>query len=322
MVDQAPGAKLPTWQVPAEFSGARLESFVRHCLPHLSRRLIHRALEAKFFLLERRAGKKGDRLVAGHRLTFTGPVDWLAERPSPDLQLVPAVIFEDDWILALDKPAGVPTHGFSGRDRGTLANWIAAHRPELRDVGKRRWQPGLLHRLDIETSGIVLAAKTQVAFERLQVQFRHREVNKTYWALVWGDSDEAGAIDLPLAHDRSNKRKMIAVKSDGRGPQPRSWPAFTEYRKIASAPGVTLLEVTMRTGVTHQIRAHLASRGFPIVGDQLYGGSGKGKFALTRHFLHAKRLRFRHPADERLVELDAPLPIELRNVLEQLKLAG
>src|SRR5262245_17105272 len=119
MVDQAAGSKLPTWKVPAEFTGARLDSFVGHCLPHLSRRLIHRALEAKFFLIDGRAGKKGDRLAAGVRLTFTGPADWLADRPMPELQLVPAVIFEDDSMLALDKPAGVPTHGFSGRDIGT-----------------------------------------------------------------------------------------------------------------------------------------------------------------------------------------------------------
>jgi 23S rRNA pseudouridine1911/1915/1917 synthase len=321
MMDQAEGAKLPTWKVPAQFSGARLDSFLRHCLPHVPRRLIHTALEAKFFLLDGRASKKGDRLVAGARLTFAGPADWLAEQPTPNLQLVSTVIFEDDSILALDKPAGVPTHGFSGRDVGTLANWITAERPELRNVGRSRWQPGLLHRLDIETSGIVLVAKTAAAFERLQGQFRRREINKIYWALVWGDTDETGMIDLPLAHHRSNKRKMIAMKSSRRGRPPRSWPAHTEYRKIASAGGVTLLEVTMRTGVTHQIRVHLASLGFPVVGDELYGASGKNKFTLTRHFLHAKRLQFRHPGDDRLVELDAPLPIELRNVLKQLRLA-
>jgi len=321
-MDQVSGAQGPTWKVPAACAGARLDAFVRHRLPHLSRRLINSALAAKFFLIDGRAGKKGERLCAGQQVTFAGPPAWLLERPTPEFQLDPAVVYEDASILVLDKPAGVATHGFSALDIGTLANWLAAHRPELRDVGRSRWEPGLLHRLDIETSGLILIAKTQAAFERLRAQLRRREIKKTYWALVWNVTDAAGVIDWPLAHDPSDKRKMALAQAAAGARRARSWRARTHYRKIASAEGVSLLEVSLSTGVTHQIRVHLASRGFPIVGDRLYGAADRSSFGLSRHFLHAMRLEFRHPDDDRAMDLTAPLAAELREVLERLRLTG
>ena len=312
---------MASWVVPAEFSGARLDAFVRYCLPHLSRRTLGQALDAKQFLLDGRAGKKGDRLAAGDQIVFAGPMDWLAEHPPPAVKLDIPIAYEDSSILVINKPAGVASHGFSGRDGGTLANWLAAHRPELLNVGKSRWEPGLLHRLDVETSGLILIAKTQAAFERLRAQFRRREIRKTYWALVWGDTDAEGIIDLSLAHDPADKRKMRAVKPSGSGKQLRSWRALTQYRRIGSAQGVTLLEIVMATGVMHQIRVHLGAIGHPIVGDVLYGAEGKENFSLSRHFLHAKGLAFCHPDDGRQIEIEADLPEELRNLLERVGLA-
>jgi len=304
--------------VPAEFAAARLDVFVRHCLPHLSRRVLDRAIGAKLFLLNGRAGKKGDRLAAGDSLLFAGPVDWLAERPLPTAVLEPPVIYEDDSILVLDKPAGMATHGFSARDDTTLANLIAARWPELLKVGKSRWEPGLVHRLDVETSGLILVAKTQAAFDRLRLQFRRREISKTYWALVWGDADAEGVIDFPLAHDGSDRRKMRAVKPVDSGKRLRSWRALTQYRKFGAAQGMSLLDIVMTTGVTHQIRVHLAAIGCPIVGDALYGAEAKERFGLSRHFLHAKRLEFCHPGDQRRIKLEAELPSEWTDVLERL----
>ena len=243
MADQAAGARTPIWPVPIVSASLRLDVFVRRTLPHLSRRAIDQALGEKLFLINGRAGKKGDRLTPGDCVAFSGPIEWLADRPlvAPAQRSDVRIIYEDEAILALDKPAGMATHGFSARDDATLANFILARWPELLTVGKSRWEPGLLHRLDVETSGLILVAKTQTAFDRLRRQFRRREVSKTYWALVWGESLDAGEIHLPLAHHSSDKRKMRVIDPDGSGKPTRSWHALTQYRSIGAAPGVSLL---------------------------------------------------------------------------------
>ena len=316
MVDQAASRETTSWSVPPEFASARLDVFARRCLPHLSRRQIDKAIGEKLFLLHGRAGKKGDRLDAGDRLTFCGPVAWLAEQPPPAAELDIRIVYEDAVILALDKPAGVATHGFSARDNATLANFLLARWPELLNVGKSRWEPGLVHRLDVETSGLVLVAKTQAAFDRLRAQFRRREIRKIYWALVWGDADADGAIDFPLAHDAHDPRRMRAVKQSRGVGHRRTWAARTNFRKLGAARGLSLLEIDMVTGVTHQIRVHLAAIGHPILGDHLYAVKRKETFGLRRHFLHAKSLTFGHPDDDRVVKLESELPSELRDVLE------
>jgi 23S rRNA-/tRNA-specific pseudouridylate synthase len=143
-------------------------------------------------------------------------------------------------------------------------------------------------------------------------------VSKTYWALVWGDTDDHGIIDFPLAHDRSDNRKMRALKP-GRSNKPtRTWRALTQYRKIGAAKGMSLLEIIMVTGVTHQIRVHLAALGHAIVGDRLYGARHEAAFGLQRHFLHAKGLEFTHPSDGCALKLDAELAPELGEVLRRL----
>jgi 23S rRNA pseudouridine1911/1915/1917 synthase len=221
-------------------------------------------------------------------------------------------------MLAVDKPAGVATHGFSGRDGATLANFLAAHRPGILNVGTSRWEPGLVHRLDIETSGVVLVAKTQFAFDQLRAQFRRRSITKTYLALVWGQPLERGTIDLALAHDRGDRRRMVAVDQPERSTAHRVWRAITHYHVVATAGGLSLLEVEMVTGVTHQIRVHLSSNGYPIVGDTLYGADNPERFGLARHCLHASSLTLRHPASSQLLCVNAGLPNELREVLQRI----
>jgi 23S rRNA pseudouridine1911/1915/1917 synthase len=321
MTVQVGGEVTALGAVPAEYAGARLDAFVRHCLPHLSRRAIGQAFVDKLFLLDGRFGKKGDRLTVGSQLSFAGPPEWLAAQPLPTQALEIPVVYEDASILVLDKPAGVATHGFSARDGRTVANFVATRWPQLLEVGESRWEPGLLHRLDVGTSGLVLVAKTQAAFDALRAQFRRRGIGKIYWALVWGNADAEGVIDLSLAHDKADKRKMRSVAGTANGKQQRIWHALTKYRRIGAARGLTLLEIDMATGVTHQIRVHLASRGLPIVGDELYGGAVRQRFGLERHFLHAKKLLLRHPDDGRAMELVARLPVELQQVLEELGLA-
>ncbi|HSQ14293.1 MAG TPA: RluA family pseudouridine synthase [Candidatus Deferrimicrobium sp.] len=309
------------WLVPDDLQAVRLDGFVRQCLPHLSRQEVHRAIAEKFFLLNGRVARKGDSLNGGDRLCFVGPADLLSDAPPPARQLEIPIIYEDDSLLVVDKPAGVATHGFSGRDRATLANFLAAQRPGLLNIGKSRWEPGLVHRLDIETSGVVLVAKTQAVFDRLREQFRRREIKKTYLALVWGQPIERGTIELALAHDRGDRRRMVAVQHRERSADRRVWQAITRYRVIATASGMSLLEVEMETGVTHQIRVHLSSNGYPIVGDTLYGADYPERFGLARHCLHASSLTLRHPASGQLLCVDAQLPVELREVLQRIEMA-
>jgi len=318
MGDQVEGGENQSWLVPDGAQAVRLDGFLRQCLPHLSRQELHRAIADNFFLLNGRVARKGDRVSGGDRLSFVGPLDLLAVAPLPAPRLEIPIIYEDDSILAVDKPAGLPTHGFSGRDGATLANFLAAQRPGVLNVGTSRWEPGLVHRLDIETSGVVLVAKTQFAFDQLREQFRRREVKKIYLALVWGQPIERGTIELALARDRGDRRRMVAVQHPERSADRRIWRATTHYHVVATAGGLSLLEVEMETGVTHQIRVHLSSNNHPIVGDSLYGADYPESFGLARHFLHARSLTLRHPASGQLLCVNAELAVELREVLQRI----
>ena len=321
MVDQESSWILRRRTVPAEQAGIRLDAFVRCLLPHLSRREAENAIDKKFFHIDGKPGKKGERLPAGAVVSFIGPEPWLSKKPLPNPQLQVPIIYEDPHLLIVDKPAGMDTHGFSGRDTQTLANFLAAERPDLLAVGKSRWEPGLVHRLDRETSGLVLIAKTHRAFERLRREFGRRQIRKSYWALAWGVTAAEGCISYPIAHDTREKRRMQALlNSKKRMTKQRSWKALTRFRKLKDAPGLSLVEIEMETGVTHQIRVHLASIGHPIVGDSLYGAEHLETFGLQRHFLHARRLEFQHPETGRTVKAETGLPADLRAVLKKLDL--
>ena len=321
MADQGDRAEVKSWSVPPEAGEVRLDAFVRRCLRHLSRRELMSAVDNKLFWIDGRTGKKGEKLKVGQTVTFRGPEEWLFIQPPPVKQLEVPIIYEDSSFLVVDKPAGMAIHGFSGRDTDTLANLLVARRPELLTVGKSRWEPGLVHRLDRETSGLVLVAKTPAAFDSLRLQFRRREIKKTYRALVWGTAEAEGVIDYPIAHDTRDHRRMRALVTPERKRKAvRSWRALTRFRKLCGRRGVTLLEIEMETGVTHQIRVHLAAVGHPIVADPLYGDADPETFGLKRHFLHARVLEFRHPEDGRTINVEAALPEELQEVLSRLKI--
>jgi 23S rRNA pseudouridine1911/1915/1917 synthase len=320
MPDQA-RANAKSWTVPAEAKEVRLDAFARRCLPHLSRRALEEAIGGRLFTINGRIAKKGTRLRAGDALAFTGPDAWLAVRPEPADDLVVPIVYEDASLMAVNKPAGMPTHGFSGRENSTLANFLMTIRPELHNVGKSRWEPGLVHRLDRDTSGLLLIAKTQAGFEALRHQFHRREIRKKYFALVWGDTEAIGSVAYPLVHDSRDPHRMRPVAdSIAQRKKPKSWRAVTRFRKLAARPGLSLLEVEMETGVTHQIRAHLAAIGHPIVADALYGDPEASAFGLRRHFLHAWSLAFRHPESGVRMVLKAELPGELRKTLDDLQI--
>jgi 23S rRNA pseudouridine1911/1915/1917 synthase len=320
MCDQASAVMTRSWRVPGDRAETRLDTFVRHCLPHLSRRQVENAIRDRLFRINNKIGEKGDKLLAGDRVTFKGSGHWLLTAPVSQSQLRVPVVYEDDLVLVVDKPAGMATHGFSGRDQDTLANFLAAERPELSMIGKSRWEPGLVHRLDRETSGLILVAKTQAAFDDLRQQFRRRQVKKTYLAMVWGIAEAGGLVTYPIAHDSRDKKRMRVIGSSVRLKSHKSWRALTRFRKLYDTGRFSLLKIEMETGVTHQIRVHLAAIGHPIVGDSFYGDAGQESFDLKRHFLHACRLEFFHPGDGRIIEIESRLPVELKDVLKRLRI--
>ena len=179
MADQASKCAIKSWTVPATSRDVRLDTFARRCLPHLSRSALKEAIAEGLFSIQGKTAKKGAKLRAGNTLVFSGPDLWLAAQPTATTGLTVPIVYEDASVLVVDKPAGMATHGFSGRHTSTLANVLAAMRPELVNVGESPWEPGLVHRLDRETSGLVLVAKTQAAFKQLRQQFRPRQVIKT-----------------------------------------------------------------------------------------------------------------------------------------------
>jgi len=309
-----------TWKIGAAEAGGRLENFVRLHLPHLSRRQSAKAIDENAFLVNGRRATKGQRLKQGDRVIFQGARHWLLDSPVAGVNRSVTTVYEDAEIIAVDKPAGIPTHGFAACDVDTLANYLVARWPELSCVGMSRWEPGLLNRLDTETSGLVLVAKNQPAFDNLREQFRRRRVNKKYIALVWGEASSSGSISLALAHDPTDRSRMYVLNEFGsKRPRLRSWHARTSFRKLASSNEMSLLEVEMQTGVTHQIRVHLAATGHAIVGDTSYGFVSYST-DLGRHFLHASRLEFAHPASGKSIALDSPLPSELRSFLQRMKI--
>jgi 23S rRNA pseudouridine1911/1915/1917 synthase len=308
-----------SWQVEPAPRAIRLDAFLRRCVPGASLREIRRWIEAGKVRIDRRTGKKGDILAGGETVQFCGPREWLAPAPVPRSDLEVMTIYEDDAILVLDKPAGMATHGFSGRESNSIANYLAAKRPLLRSVGKNVWEPGLVHRLDRETSGLVLVAKEQKVFTALRLQFQQRQVQKKYRALVAARTEKKGVIDYPLSHDPADRRKMkIAQDGVTGGRKRKQWEALTRFERTAYTEEFSLLEVEMTTGVTHQIRAHLAAIGHPLVGDALYGSGQAPAGFPRRHFLHAHYLRISHPRSSEPVAFESPLPPELEEMLERL----
>jgi len=222
------------------------------------------------------------------------------------------ILYEDADVIAINKPAGMVVHAGAGRHSGTLVNALVHRFGKLSAVaGEMR--PGIVHRLDRETSGVILVARTDAAHRALAAQFAGREVRKTYLALVQGTMKaDSGRLSTPIARDPVRRTRMTTKLARGRT-------AITDYRVLQRFEAATLLEVRIGTGRTHQIRVHLASIGHPVVGDKLYGAVGSG---LSRFFLHALEISFSSPASGGRITVTAPLAEELRAYLEQLNHLG
>jgi 23S rRNA pseudouridine1911/1915/1917 synthase len=312
-------ASILTFHVEVENAGTRLDAYLAARIDDWSRARIQRLIE------------DGDVLVSGRTAK---PSYKLRENEEIEVELTPAtpsqfapedipveVIHEDDDLLVVNKPAGLVVHPAGGVPGGTLANALAFHFQRLSTrAGVVR--PGIVHRLDRDTSGLIVVAKTEAAHENLADQFRAREVFKSYVALVHGRMEqESGRIDQPLARDPSNRTRM-AVRQGGR-------PALSLYSVRRRFDRFTLVDVEIKTGRTHQIRVHLQWLKHPVVGDAVYG-DGRDKTvmdvrlrsligSLRRQFLHAEQLSFRHPRTGERVSFRAPLPDELASLLEELE---
>lgn len=289
-------------------SGTRLDRYIAEHLPDLSRAAIQRLIDDGFVWVNGLARKSSYRVQIGETITINIPPPEPAT-PRPE-EIALDILYEDDDLIVINKPAGMVVHPAAGHREGTLVNAILAHCPRLNVGGVER--PGIVHRLDSETSGIIVVAKNDMAMRDLQAQFKSRRVHKTYLALVEGIvKPPRGKIDAPIGRDPKHRQKMAVVT---RGVKRE---AVTVYRTRAQLGAYTLLEVEPQTGRTHQIRVHLAFLGFPVVGDAVYGKK-KNALGLTRQFLHAWKIMFKLPRDGREVSFVAPLPADLREALHEL----
>ena len=300
---------IPRDQRTVAGSGERLDRHLLNAYPWLDRATVEDLLVSGRVRLNGRPAKKGARLSAGDVLDCRDvpePAD-LRLRPNPDLPL--PIAYEDDHVLALDKPAGMPTHPLRFAETDTLANALVARFPALAEIGDDRLFPALLHRLDTQTSGLVLAAKTAAAYANLRAQFRRFTVQKHYLALVHGRVEKPGSLAAPLTHQTRSPCKMAVARHPDKVPQSDLFAAETAWTPLETGREFSLLDVTIYTGVTHQIRCHLAAAGFPIVGDALYGSP----LAAPRHWLHAARLICTHPATGRSLDVACRLPPDWPN---------
>lgn len=295
-------------ELVAESDGERLDVFIARLVPELTRSRVRKLIDAGCVAVDgRRATKAGLALEPGARVRVSIPPN---EASIPEAESIPLrIVYEDGDLLVVDKPAGLAVHPSPGHERHTLVNAVLAHCPEVSGAGGEG-RPGIVHRLDKDTSGLIIVAKNDETHLALAKQLKDREVEKTYVALVEGVPAQAeGVIDAPVGRHPVHRRKQ-AVVTGGRE-------ARTHYRVVREIDGYALLEVRPETGRTHQIRVHLTAIGHPVVGDVLYGR--RGATPVPRQFLHAAKLSFRHPRTGERLDLEAPLADDLERALAGLE---
>jgi len=307
--------KTGRWTVPSTSTHIRLDRFLTMAMPDESRSHIQVWIRNRHVLVNGRQTKAGYAVRAGDEITLQVSEAKAAGLPQPEDIPLP-IIYEDDDIAVINKPAGLVCHAGAGIRSGTLVNALLFHLGPLHSGDPMR--PGIVHRLDKLTSGIMVVAKNPKAHRALSLQFKHRDVAKEYLALVHGrPAERTGTIDSPLGRDIRTRTKVSTRARKKRV-------AVTRYELLKNCGPVSLLRVKPETGRTHQIRVHLSLKGFPVVGDTLYGRNQERSLPaplrelakrLNRHFLHACRLEFQHPSTGQRVSFVAPLPAELDELL-------
>ncbi len=294
----------------ADREGERLDAFLARSVPDLTRSAAQRLLERGAVTLRGRAAKKNDKTRLGDSLTVCLP------EPQP-VDLVPQnipldVIYEDDDVIVVNKPVGLVVHPAPGHPDGTLVNALLYHCGTSLSGINGELRPGIVHRIDRDTSGLIVAAKNDRAHLALAAQLQDHSLARVYEAVaVGGFREDCGTVDAPLGRHPVDRKKMAVDRKNGRE-------AVTHWSVLARYPGYTHVECRLETGRTHQIRVHLASIGHPLLGDTVYG-SKKPWPGLAGQCLHARRLRFIHPSTGEPLELECPLPDWFRDVLEKLE---
>jgi len=286
------------FEVEPPNSGARLDHFLASNVPGLSRSRLQDLIKQGHVKLNGVKAKPGARLRAGDSIVLREPPPVAAIAEAEDIAL--RVLFEDEELIVIDKPPGLVVHPAAGHQAGTLVNALLHHCPTLSGIGGEQ-RPGIVHRLDKETSGCLVAAKSDSAHQALARQFAGREVTKIYLALAAGRfARRTGIIEAPVGRHPAQRKKMAIVV--------RGRPARTDYRVLAEIEGGALVECILHTGRTHQIRVHLKHLGHPVLGDAVYGRRG----VYPRQMLHAWRLGFAHPRTGERLTFESPLPDDFR----------
>ena len=303
-------------KVTAEHHGTRLDHCITAVLPSRSRSQIQRLIRNGHVHLNKKSIRASHTVHVGDVIDLEIPEP---ESPEPSPEALPITIIHDDPdLVVVNKPAGMVVHPAIGHTDGTLVNALLHHVTDLSGIGGKQ-RPGIVHRLDRGSSGLIVVAKHDTAHVELSRQFADREVDKEYVALVWGLLNTGRRIDAPIGRDPTNRKKMSTRAS-------RVRTAVTRITGTERLRGLTLARVAIATGRTHQIRVHLSAIGHPVVGDTVYGGVRRHLAAdhrilttIGRPFLHSWRLAFRHPRDGRKVEFIAPLPTDLERILNELR---
>ena len=312
------GIEIRSFKAEAEHEGLRLDHFLAALIPDMSRSQLQRLIR------EGRVRAGGEHVKPGATIHEGTEVDVEIPPALPstvEAEEIPLTVLHDDsHLIVIDKPAGMVVHPGAGHRQGTLVNALLHHVDDLSGIGGEE-RPGIVHRLDRGTSGLMVVAKNDAAHRELSRQFQEREVQKTYLALVWGGPQAGKRIDLPIGRDPKDRQKMSTRARHSRD-------AVTRIVRAEHLRGVTLVEIAIDTGRTHQIRVHLSAINHPVVGDATYGGVRRHVPAdvravsrLERPFLHAHTLQFAHPEDGRKMIFESPLPPDLRDVLDRIKQA-
>src|SRR5687768_8600361 len=290
-----------------EHSGLRLDRFLALALPAFSRARLQTLIRDGFVRLNGKTPRPRDSVRTGDTVELTEPeIEKVEALPE---QMALEILFEDDDLLVLNKPAGLVMHPGAGHQQHTLVNALLAHCQNLSGIGGKE-RPGIVHRLDKETSGCLVVAKNDATHRDLSRQFAARTMTKIYLALVAGIvRKKTGVIDKAIARHPVHRQRMSIARRQGRS-------AKTEYRVLRAGNDISLLECTLHSGRTHQIRVHLHDLGHPVLGDKLYGGKRAGDF--PRQMLHASKLGFTHPRSGAEMSFEAPFPPDFAEVLQQI----
>ena len=290
-------------------SGERIDALLAHTIDDLSRNAAQQLIENNCVLVNSRPVKKNTICSAGDRVEVTLP-------PVSDIPLVAQnipldIVFEDDMLLVVNKPRGMVVHPAPGHPDGTLVNALMFHCGDsLSGIGGEK-RPGIVHRIDKDTSGLIIVAKNDFAHRSLSAQLADRSLSRTYYAVAHGSfREDSGTIDKPIGRSPNDRKKMAVTEKNGRN-------AVTHWRVLSRYSGYTLVQCNLETGRTHQIRVHMASIGHPLLGDFTYGAKSPDK-GLEGQCLHAKKLKFIHPATGEHIELESELPDYFISVLSHL----